>query len=144
MGFVLGQQLRKLISPCILTRWRFATYCKTSIKPPGAYLISETSEGGGLDREGAYWRGSLLTKSDDKDINNSFSILLPSIMPILNTILLVKYINPTHFYPKPYQNLRKVWGAGLFKVLAQRGQGLIREGSYNIVNLEEKYGLIQR
>ena len=40
-------------------------YSRSSIKPKGAYLISNTPEGG-LIREGAYLRGGIFTKSNDK------------------------------------------------------------------------------
>ena len=74
-------------------------YLKSSIQPPGAYLISDTPEGG-LIREG----GSF-TKSYDKDIYDSFSVLLPHILCIQHTILRVKYVNSTR---SPYQTPSKL------------------------------------
>ena len=68
-------------------------YRKSSITPPPprgrAHLISDLPEGG-LNRE-----GGLFTKSSDKDIFGSFSVLLPHILRNQHTILRLKYINST-------------------------------------------------
>ena len=66
-------------------------YRKSSIKPPVAYLISDLPGGWGL-----------FTKSSDKDIFGSFSVLLPHILRNQDTTLRLKYINSTPFFPKPY------------------------------------------
>ena len=67
-------------------------YHKSSIKPPGTYLISDTPEAG------------IFKKLDKEDIYDSFIILLPHILQIQDAILQVKYMNLTDFYPKLYQN----------------------------------------
>ena len=66
-------------------------YRKNSIKPPGAYLIADHSEGGLLER------GGLFTNSSDKDIFGSFSVLLSHILQNQHTILRLRYIKSTHF-----------------------------------------------
>ena len=75
-----------------------ANYRKSSIKPPGAYLILDLPEGGGLNREGGLLeRGGLFTKSSEKDIFGSFSVLLFHILRIQHTIFRLKYTNSTQF-----------------------------------------------
>ena len=70
---------------------------KTALCTLGAYLIFGHSRGG-LIREEAY------SQNSEKDICESFSVLLPKILRIQHTMLQVKYINLTPFYPKSYQN----------------------------------------
>ena len=65
---------------------------KAILSPRGAYLILDTPEGG------------LFTMLDKKFIYDSFISLLPNILQIQYTILRVKCINSTDFYPKLYQN----------------------------------------
>ena len=62
----------------------------------GAYLISDLREGGFLER-GHIREGVLFTKSSDKDILGSFSVLLSHILRNHRTILRLKYINSTQF-----------------------------------------------
>ena len=83
--------------------YRQKEYRKSSIKPPGAYLILGTPEGGLLEK-GAYSRGGLFKKLDEKDTYGSFISLLPHILQIQHTILGVKYVHSTEFYSKLYQN----------------------------------------
>ena len=72
-------------------------YRKSSIKPPGAYLILDLPEGG-LNREGGLLeRGGLFTKSSEKDIFGSFSVPLFHILRIQQTIFRLKYTDSTHF-----------------------------------------------
>ncbi len=47
---------------------------KALLTPRGAYLISDTPEGGFKER--GLLEGGLLTKSNDKDIYDSFLVLL--------------------------------------------------------------------
>ena len=68
-------------------------YCKSSVKSLGAYLISELPEGV-LNREGG---GGFFTKSSDKDIFGSFSVLLSHILRNQHTILRLKYMNSRQF-----------------------------------------------
>ena len=58
---------------------------KSSIKPPGASLILDLQEGG------------LFTKSSDKVIFGSFSVILPHILQNQHMILWLKYKNATQF-----------------------------------------------
>ena len=69
-------------------------YCKSSIKPPSAYLISDHPEGGLIER-GRITEGGLFTKSSDKDIFGSFSVLLSRILRNQHTILRLTNINST-------------------------------------------------
>ena len=55
------------------------SYRKSSIKPPGAYLILDIPEGGLLER-GLIRKGGLFKKLDEKDIYVSFISLLPHIL----------------------------------------------------------------
>ena len=53
---------------------------------------------GGLNREGGLLeRGGLFTKSSEKDIFGSFSVLLFHILQIQHTIFWLKYTNSTQF-----------------------------------------------
>ena len=65
---------------------------KVLLSPRWAYLILDTPEGG------------LFKKLDEEDIYDSSVNLLPHILRIQDTILRVKYINLTDFYPNLYQN----------------------------------------
>ena len=68
---------------------------KALLSPRGAYLISDLPEGG-LNREGGLLeRGGLFTKSSDKDIFGSFSVLLSHSLRNQGTILRLKYVNST-------------------------------------------------
>ena len=69
---------------------------KALLSPRGAYLILDAPEGGLIDR-GLIREGGLFTKSSDKDIFGSFSVLIPHVLRTQHTILLVKYINSTQF-----------------------------------------------
>ena len=69
---------------------------KSSIKPPGG-LFNFGPCGGGLNREGGLLEGGFFTKSNDKDIFGSFSVLLSHNLRNQNTIFLLKYINSTQF-----------------------------------------------
>ena len=70
---------------------------KALLSPRGAYLISDLPEGG-LNREGGLLeRGGLFTKSSEKDIFGSFSVLLFHILRIQHTILRLKNTNSTQF-----------------------------------------------
>ena len=90
---------------CIETLSRarqFKIYHKSSIKPPWAYSILGTPEGGLL--RGRHIReGGLFKKLDEKDIYDSFISLLPHVMRIQHTILRVKYTDVTQSYSKPHQ-----------------------------------------
>ena len=66
---------------------------KTLLSPQGAYLISDLPEGG-LNRE-----GGLFTKSSDKTIFGSFSVLLSHILRNQGTILRLKYVDLCLFVP---------------------------------------------
>ena len=70
-------------------------YLKSSIKPPGAYLITDLPWG--LKERGLIREGGLFTKSNDKDIFDSFSVLLSHILRNQHTILRLNYINLTQF-----------------------------------------------
>ena len=71
---------------------------KALLSPRGAYLILDLPEGGGLIREGGLLeRGGLFTKSSEKDIFGSFSVLLFHILRIQHTIFRLKYTNSTQF-----------------------------------------------
>ena len=71
------------------------TTVKALLSPRGAYLISDLPEGG-LNREGGLLeRGGLFTKSSDKDIFGSFSVLLSHSLRNQGTILRLKYVNST-------------------------------------------------
>ena len=59
---------------------------------------------GGLLEKGLIREEGLFRKLDEEDIYDSFISLLPHILQIQHTILGVKYINSTEFYPKLYQN----------------------------------------
>ena len=76
-------------------------YRKSSIKPPGG-LFNFGPSRGGLNREGGLLeRGGLFTKSSDKDIFGSFSVLLSHSLRNQGTILRLKYVNSTQvFIPK--------------------------------------------
>ena len=65
-------------------------------------LFSFGHSRGGLNREGLTRDGGLLTKSSDKDVFWSFTVLLSHILRNQHTILRLKYINSTQFYPEPY------------------------------------------
>ena len=70
---------------------------KALLSPRGAYLILDLPEGG-LNREGGLLeRGGLFTKSSEKDIFGSFSVLLFHILRIQHTIFRLKYTNSTQF-----------------------------------------------
>ena len=71
-------------------------YRKCSINPPGG-LFNFGPSRGGLIRE-----GGLFTKSSDKDIFGSFSVLLSHILRNQHTIL--RLLIQHSFYPKPYLN----------------------------------------
>ena len=78
---------------------------KALLSPRGAYLISDLPEGG-LNREGGLLeRGGLFTKSSDKDIFGSFSVLLSHSLQNQGTILRLKYVNSTQFL---FQNVPKL------------------------------------
>ena len=78
---------------------------KALLSPRGAYLISDLPEGG-LNREGGLLeRGGLFTKSSDKDIFGSFSVLLSHSLRNQGTILRLKYVNSTQFL---FQNVPKL------------------------------------
>ena len=83
--------------PCLLL------YRKGSIKPPGAYIISDTPEGGLIER-GLIREGGLFTKSNDMDTNDGFSVHLLHILRIQHTILRVKCINSAQVLSQPNQN----------------------------------------
>ena len=51
---------------------------------------------------GLFERGDLFTKSSDKDIYASFSVLLSHILRNQHTILRLKYVNSTQFL---FQNM---------------------------------------
>ena len=75
------------------------TYRKSSIKPPGG-LFNFGPSRGGLNRE-----GGLFTKSSDKDIFGSFSVLLSHILRNQGTILRLKYVKSTQSL---FQNMPKL------------------------------------
>ena len=75
-------------------------YRKSSIKPPGGLFNFGPSRGGGLIREGGFF-----TKSSDKDIFGSFSVLLSHSLWNQGTILRLKYVNSTQFL---FQNVPKL------------------------------------
>ena len=80
-------------------------YRKSSIKPPGG-LFNFGPSRGGLNREGGLLeRGGLFTKSSDKDIFGSFSVLLSHNLRNQGTILRLKYVNSTQFL---FQNMPKL------------------------------------
>ena len=83
----------------MLGKANLAGTAKALLSPPGAYLISHLPEGG-LNRE-----GGLFTKSSDKDIVGSFSVLLSHILRNQDTILRLKYVNLTQFL---FQNMPKL------------------------------------
>ena len=58
---------------------------KSSIKPPGG-LFNVGSSRGRLNRDGGLLEGGLLTKSSDKDIFGSISVLLYHILRNQHTI----------------------------------------------------------
>ena len=96
---IVGPNLEETLLPKGLKPWvqgnKMLIYRKSSIKPPGDYLISDLLEGGLIE-------GGLFTKSSDKDIFGSFSVLSSHILRNQHTILRLKYINSIQFYPKPY------------------------------------------
>ena len=60
---------------------------KSSIEPRGgAYLNLETLERG-LIRKGLNRKGGLFTKSNEREIYDRFSVLIPHILHIQHTIL---------------------------------------------------------
>ena len=74
-----------------LARDFFWVTVKALLSPRGAYLILDLPEGGLLER------GGLFTKSSEKDIFGSFSVLLFHILRIQHTIFRLKYTNSTQF-----------------------------------------------
>ena len=83
----------------------FKRTVKALLSPRGAYLILDLPEGG-LNREGGLLeRGGLFTKSSDKDIFGSFSVLLSHSLRNQGTILRLKYVNSTQFL---FQNVPKL------------------------------------
>lgn len=59
----------------------------------------------GLQREGAYERGGLLT--NDEVINDSVSVILPHILQNENAILRFKYTTSTHFLSQTISKSRR-------------------------------------
>ena len=95
-GWYLVQHCANVVEPGTKGR---GTGTKVTVKallsPRGAYLISDLPEGG-LNREGGLLeRGGLFTKSSDKDIFGSFSVLLSHSLRNQGTILRLKYVNST-------------------------------------------------
>ena len=70
---------------------------KALLSPRGAYLILDLPEGGLNRKGGLLERGGLFTKSSEKDIFGSFSVLLFHILQIQHTIFRLKYTNSTQF-----------------------------------------------
>ena len=99
---------------------------KAFLSSLGAYLIFDTPEGGLLER-------GVIQKLDDKDAYDSFISLLPHILWIQHTILRVKYIHLTHFFPKPSnENLLKL---NILKIFGNSRnltyvRGLLGKGAY--------------
>ena len=89
---------------------------KARLSPPGAYLISDLPE---LNRDGGLLeRWGLFTKSSDKDIFGSFSVLLSHILLNQHTILRFKFINSTQFLSQTISKLTcKVASLGKWKYL---------------------------
>ena len=69
---------------------------KAPLSLRGAYLISDLPEGGLIER-GLIREGGLFTKSSDKDIFGSYSVLSSHILRNQHTIIRLKYINSTQF-----------------------------------------------
>ena len=82
--------MTKCVQRCVLIL--SFPYRKSSVKPPEGLLISDLTEGGGLNRE-----GGLFIKSSDKDIFGSFSVLLSHVLLNQHTILRRKYVYSTQF-----------------------------------------------
>ena len=80
-----------------------ATYHSSSINPLGGSPNLRHSRGGFKDK-GLIREWALLTKSNHKDINDSRLVLLHQIVQIQYILLRVKYINPTQFYSKTYED----------------------------------------
>ena len=79
-------------------------YRKSSIKPPGGLFNVGPSRGGLLER-GLIREGGLFTKSSNKDIFGSFSVLSSHIFRNQGTILGLEYVNSTQFL---FQNMPKL------------------------------------
>ena len=73
----------------------FKNFC-LQIKPPRA-LFNFGHSREELNRGGLITEGGLLTKSNDIDTNDSFSVVLLHILRIQHTILQVKCINSAQF-----------------------------------------------
>ena len=69
---------------------------KSSMYPSWAYFVSE------LPEEGLKRGGGLFTKLSDKDIFDSFSVLLSHILQNQHTISRFNYIHSTQVDPKPF------------------------------------------
>ena len=78
---------------------------RKSIKPLGGLFNFGPSRGRLIRVGGRVREGGLFTKSSDKDIFGSFSVLLSHILQNQDTILRLKYVSATQFL---FQNMPKL------------------------------------